>query len=400
MDVRLVDRSWGAELASCNKREPTALHIICPFIKRDALREIIGDEFRPDIRVITRFDLEGFAGGVSDISALTNVLAAGGEARGIKGLHSKVFIFGNAVAAVTSANLTRKGLNLNAEFGCISELPEFVKVCADYFDCLWQRSEPGISPEKLREWEEQVTQHKLAGGKHGTGRKLPDHGIDVGQGDDAPTLEEAPDATGSVRPAWLTEALHAHVKFFGRADNRVPWSFPVLDEIRRSGSHWACSYHRDRRPRSVQPGDVMYLARMVRGPNDYLIYGRAEAMAYQMGRDDASPQDIAARPWKTEYPHYIRVHDPQFIAGALRDGIPLYALTDALGSDSFPFTQQQAAQGSEDISIRSTLRRRPGVPLTDEAFQWLNDQFDAALRRHGRVPAEELAELDWPTLRS
>jgi hypothetical protein len=107
------------------------------------------------------------------------------------------------VAVVTSANLTRKGLNLNAEFGCISQLPNFVKVCRDYFDDLWQRSGPSISLEELNEWEEQVTQYKLAGGKPGTRRRLPDHGVDAGQGDDAPTLEEAPAATGSVRTRGL-----------------------------------------------------------------------------------------------------------------------------------------------------------------------------------------------------
>ena len=68
--------------------------------------KVVGEAVPPDLRVITRFDLQGFAGGASDIWALMDVLEAGGEVRGIRRLHSKVFIFGNSSAAVTSANLT------------------------------------------------------------------------------------------------------------------------------------------------------------------------------------------------------------------------------------------------------------------------------------------------------
>jgi hypothetical protein len=96
----------------------------------------------------------------------------------------------------------------------------------------------------------------------------------------------------------------------------------------------------------------MYLARMVKRPNDYLIYRRGAAMNYKHGRDDASPQDIDYRPWKTDYPHYIRVHDAEFIAGLLTNGIPLSTLMDALGSDSFRSTQEQAAQGAGNTSLR------------------------------------------------
>lgn len=392
-----MDRSWGAELASCLNAAPARLRIICPFIKGDALWALVGDAIPADTRVITRFDLQGFAGGVSDIWALENVLEVGGEVRGVRGLHSKVFIFGDAAAAVTSANLTHKGLNQNAEFGCISELPEFVRACQSYFDALWQRGGPSVTTERLSEWHEQVIKYQLAAGRPGTRRELSDYGVNTGgASDDGPALDEAPDATGASRPAWVTEALHGHVKFFGQGHDRVPWSLPVLDEIDGSGSNWACTYPKNRRPRRVADGDVMYLGRMVERPDDYLIYGRGAAMAYVDRRDDASPADIDLRPWKREYPHYIRVHDAEFIAGPLSNGVPLSALMDALGADSFVSTQDNARRGSGNVVPRMALRQQPAVRLTAEGLAWLNDRFEAALLQRGRVPAEDLRELEWP----
>lgn len=369
MDVRLVDRSWGAELASCFNAAPARLRIICPFIKGVPFWALVGDAIPADTRVITRFDLQGFAGGVSDIWALQSVLEVGGEVRGIRGLHSKVFVFSDAAAAVTSANLTHKGLNQNAEFGCISELPEFVQVCQSYFDDLWHRGAPSVTPERLNEWDEQVTRYQLAAGRPGTRRDLPDHGVETGKdSEDAPTLDEAPDATGAIRPAWVTEALHGHVKFFGQGHDRVPWSLPVLDEIYGSGSNWACTYPQNRRPRKVEDGDVMYLARMVEHPDDYLIYGRGAAMAYVDGRDDASPGDIDLRPWKREYPHYIRVHDAEFIAGLVSNGISLSTLMDDLGADSFVSTQANARRGRGNVVPRMALRQHPGCDCPPRAY--------------------------------
>lgn len=69
-----------------------------------------------EIQVITRFNLNDFAEGVSDIAALQRVLGVGGRVRGVKNLHSKLYLSGNTRAIVTSANLTAAALDRNAEF--------------------------------------------------------------------------------------------------------------------------------------------------------------------------------------------------------------------------------------------------------------------------------------------
>ena len=116
----------------------------------------------------------------------------------------------------------------------------------------------------------------------------------------------------------------------------------------------------------------MYLSRMVEHPNDYLVYGRAAAKAYVDGRDDATPEDIALRPWKAEWPHYIRVHNAEFIAGTVANGISA--------------TQRPAAPTS---SSRPTVcSSRPGCTIRQPANSSASEPRSTitGARAHSRAP--------------
>src|SRR6184192_2138650 len=117
MAMRLVDRDWGIELAEARRRSGGALRVICPFIKVRPLVELLGAVTPTPLEVLTRFNLRDLGRGVSDIEALRVILEAGGKVRGVRGLHAKVFLFGESRAAITSANLTSRGLGQNLEFG-------------------------------------------------------------------------------------------------------------------------------------------------------------------------------------------------------------------------------------------------------------------------------------------
>ena len=74
-------------------------------------------ESRAPLKVITRFNLDDFAGEVSDISALRLLLQAGAQIRGIKNLHAKLYLIGGGHVILTSANLTDAALRRNHELG-------------------------------------------------------------------------------------------------------------------------------------------------------------------------------------------------------------------------------------------------------------------------------------------
>lgn len=186
------------------------------------------------------------------------------------------------------------------------------------------------------------------------------------------------------------------VKFLGRAGNRADPAFSTLEEIKRAGCHWAACYPAKKRPRRVRDGAVIYFGRLVRDPNDIRVFGRAIGMAHVPGRDDASQADIARRPWKEQWPRYVRVHDAEFVSGALENGVSLNALMDALKADSFASTQRNLAAGEGNTEPRRAYRQQPHVELSPQGLSWLSERLEEALVSHGRVSAKTLGELDWP----
>ncbi len=123
---------------------PGRVRIICPFIKASALSRVLSAARIDDVEVITRFDH-----GVSDSNALERIVGAGGNVRGVKGLHSKLYLFGEAVAIATSANVTDAAFHRNYEFGFVSTNLAIVATCEAYFDKLWNAAEPLLKAKQL-----------------------------------------------------------------------------------------------------------------------------------------------------------------------------------------------------------------------------------------------------------
>jgi hypothetical protein len=185
------------------------------------------------------------------------------------------------------------------------------------------------------------------------------------------------------------------VKFFGQGSNRSPCDRPVLDAVATSGSHRICTYPRGRRPRSVGDGDAMFMGHLVRAPNDIRVYGRAVAWAYVEGRDDASAEDVARRPWLERWPHFIRVRGMEFVDGTLGDGVSLAELMDELGAYAFGPTAENADRGVGNVDPRQSIRQAAAIRLSEAGTSWLEEELEGAFRRCGRVRAEDLRELDW-----
>ena len=192
---------------------------------------------------------------------------------------------------------------------------------------------------------------------------------------------------------------HAFVKFLGDASERLPRTYSIIDQVRESGCHWACTYPKRRdggRPRAVADGDTMFIGRLTHSPNDIRIFGRAIARAHVDERDTASPAEIEMRPWKEHWAIYIRVQHPEFIAGRLGDAISLNSLMDELGANSFGSTQENLRARRGNTDPRRAYMRQPHVRLTDEGYSWLSARFERTLSVKGRVPVSELEDLDWP----
>jgi hypothetical protein len=141
----------------------------------------------------------------------------------------------------------------------------------------------------------------------------------------------------------------------------------------------------------------MFMGRLVKDPDDILVFGRAVGMRHEPGRDDADAEDIQLRGWKARWPHYVRVHHAEFIAGALANGVPLNELMDALKADSFASTQRHAKQGTGSTDPRRAYMQQAAVELSPKGMVWLNKRLERAYAKHGRLSRGILEGLDWPS---
>ena len=385
MNFQVIDSGWGKLLDNALQADCSSVRIVCPFIKLGAARNLLTRGKPGTLKVITRFNLDDFATGVSDTSALRLLLREGAQIRGIKNLHAKLYLIGCGHVILTSANLTDAALRRNHELGIDAEDPEIFARCASYFDKLWRRGGRDLVPSQLDNWETRVgaSQRENSGLKRPSG--LGDEGTDAGLPTEPVVVTKGHVAAGQ-----------AFVKFFGESTNRAPLTKAVIDEVKRSGSHWACTFPKGKRPRMISDGATMFVGRMVSSPEDIVIYGRATGMQHVSGRDDASSHDIKQRDWKDRWPHYVRVDDAEFVAGTLSNGVSLNELMETLGPDSFVSTQQNALLKSGNTNPRRAYLQQGAVRLTSRSFQWLTSKLERAFVEHGKISSSELARLDWP----
>ena len=385
MNSRVVDGGWlrefedGLELRECETL------IVSPFIKSSALRKLVANPSQK-IRVVTRFNLDDFAHGASETDALRQLLNANASIRGVRNLHAKLYVFGESRAIITSANLTRSGMDRNHELGVVTGDHGLIANCQRYFEHLWERAGSDLSTEDLECWDAKINHWLAYRGRVVTRNELGDHGVEIGLS----RTHEHP------RVSVFDDRSQAYVKFLGKRSEGVSSSRTVLEELTAAGCHWALGYPANKRPRSVQNGAVMYIARLV-GSDDIRVIGRGIGLKYRPGHDDATEEDIKRRDWKSDYPRYIRVHHTEFVDGTLENGVSLLELMNSLGAQSFASTARNYADGgSRNINPRLAIRQQPSVELTDEAASWLRKRLEQCFDEHGKIRETTLSNLDWP----
>jgi len=385
MSFFFVDSGWDRVLDDALRSDGSAIRIVCPFIKKGAAQRLLRRGKPALIRVITRANLDDFYAGVSDTAALRLLMGNGAEVRGVRGLHAKLYLFGNSQVILTSANLTEAALLRNHEFGLVATDRTTIRQCHHYFDDFWKRAGENLREAKLDEWEKKIEQRLAARDPRSTAVGLGDEGVYVENFAEPASL-----------PLPKSAIKQAFVKFFGESDNRAQRSLNVLEEVDSSGSHWACTYPQGKRPRSVHDDAVMFMGRLVGKPNDTIVYGRAVASAHRPGQDDAGAVDFRKREWKKKWPHYVRVHDAEFIDGTLLNGISLNELIDALDSDAFASTQRNKVSGNGNTNPRKALMQQPAVELSSQGIAWMTERLERAFVQHGKLSKAALAKLDWP----
>ena len=347
----------------------TKLRIVAPFVKEQIVRKIHESFDFENLELITRFNLRDFASNVSDLKSLKFSVANNASVYGIRQLHSKIYIFDDRSAIISSANLTYGGLVSNHECGILLTDKNTVKNILQHFEELKTIAGNPLTLELCDSWEEQLSKMEVV---NTSVPALPDYG------------------SASTN---IDTKRNYFVKFFGTASNRVSMTFTAREEIDRALCHYACGFSINKKPRQINDGDIIYMARMTENPRDYAIFGKAEAIRFVDGRDQASQLEIEQRPWKSQWPIYLRVTNPTFIDGTMADCVLLYDLIKALDYESFPSTKRRYENGERRINPNNSLGQQAYVKLTHSAVEWLEPRYQEGLNRIGKVDKQFLDSL-------
>ena len=216
MNFRLLDSGWDRILGGAVRADSSRIRIVCPFIKRRAAERFFQHGKPRSIQVITRFNLDCFREGVSDVAALRYLLERSAQIRGIQNLHAKAYLIGKKRVVVTSANLTEQALVRNHEFGFYAEDPAITANCHAYFDQLWDRAKPDLTLSKIEEWESKLAAAKSAGSAASASPSLGDDGADVGffqESGNFPTARIARSRDSSSSSARVTSGSRRPCQF-------------------------------------------------------------------------------------------------------------------------------------------------------------------------------------------
>lgn len=349
--IEIITDKWNDKF-NLELPQTRRLQIVSPFITDHIIRKILTVFDGSEIEVITRFNLNDFRSKVSSIRALERLIQQGAKIRGICKLHSKLYIFDNRSAIITSANLTNNAFYNNYEFGVKTDDAVLVNKSVAYFKFLQKQGSKLLDQTQLDGWKELIRKNPAPGG----GNPLPDFGaIPVYSGD----------------PQYF-------IKFLGSTNNRVDTTFDTKEEISRAHCHFALCYPKNNgRPVRYKNGDVVFIARLI-SPNDYAIFGRATAMKYDRTRDYLPGADLAERPWKENYPYYIRIQDPIFLDTVMGNCPKMSELIEEFQNESFFKLQKRHLAGETGLNPKDSLRQRADIQLSTIAGIWLEETFASA----------------------
>jgi hypothetical protein len=367
--MQIFLKNWYDKLLT-ELRRTTKLKVVSPFVSEQVVRKIHESFNFRNLELITRYNLRDFASNVSSLPSLRFAVECESKVYGVKGLHSKIYIFDRRSAIVTSANLTNGGMLNNHECGVYMTDENVVRELANHFNELKSLCEEPLKLSQCDRWQLEIDNIEVV---NTPVPKLNDYGASQNN---------------------IDTQRNYYVKFFGKGSKRVNLDFTTREEVDRALCHYSCGFSLNKKPRQIQEGDIIYMARMTAHPFDYAIFGKAIARKFVDGRDQATSKEIKQRPWKKEYPIYLRVQQPIFVDGNMGDCVLLGDLIRALAYESFAATSYRYHQKNErDIEPKNVLRQQAYVKLTHKGAEWIESRFRDSLLRVGQIPPQFINTL-------
>lgn len=137
LSMKILTTPWKDDLLELVANSKTSIRITSPFVKENICRDLIkAKQVDSKIELVTSFKLANIYSGSLDLSALELIILNKGNVRNFAKLHSKIYLFDNEKAVVTSGNLTNGGLERNFEYGVLVDDKVLISQICNDFDTL------------------------------------------------------------------------------------------------------------------------------------------------------------------------------------------------------------------------------------------------------------------------
>ena len=143
--MQFLKTPWKNYFLDLVAEAKNTIRITSPFVKENICDEILNVKANDvEIDLITSFKLMNIYSGSLDLSGLEKILSNKGNIRNFSKLHSKIYLFDDSKAIVTSANLTNGGLLNNYEYGILLDSKNEVNEIINDYNSLFFNNRAGI----------------------------------------------------------------------------------------------------------------------------------------------------------------------------------------------------------------------------------------------------------------
>ena len=142
--MKVLKTPWKNEFLELVANSKRKIRITSPFIKENICNELLEAKINDSkISLITSFKIFNLYSGSLDINGLENLINNKVIVKNKSQLHSKIYIFDDKKAIVSSANLTNGGLISNYEYGILLEDKSIVHKVIDDYNLLFYDDDTG-----------------------------------------------------------------------------------------------------------------------------------------------------------------------------------------------------------------------------------------------------------------
>jgi len=157
--MELIKNPWNDLFCKMVGESRKSIRITSPYVKSNIVSKLLSSK-KSNVRVslLTSFKLMNYYSGASDLEALEQLLSNNGTVNNFQKLHSKIYIFDELKAIITSGNLTNGGLFNNYEYGILLDDINIVKqIGTDFTDLLNHENTGIISLNEINQAKEIIS---------------------------------------------------------------------------------------------------------------------------------------------------------------------------------------------------------------------------------------------------